>query len=38
MALPALRHRLLLTPDAELETVDVTDVVQRILATVEIPK
>ena len=38
MALPALRHRLLLTPDAELETVDVTDVVERILETVEIPK
>jgi MoxR-like ATPase len=38
MALPALRHRLLLTPDAELETVDVTEVIQRILATVEIPK
>jgi MoxR-like ATPase len=38
MALPALRHRLLLTPDAELETVDVTDVIQRILETVEIPK
>jgi MoxR-like ATPase len=38
MALPALRHRLLLTPDAELETVDVSDVIQRILETVEIPK
>jgi MoxR-like ATPase len=38
MALPALRHRLLLTPDAELETVNVTDVVQRILEAVEIPK
>jgi MoxR-like ATPase len=38
MALPALRHRVLLTPDAELETVDVTDVIGRILATVEIPK
>jgi MoxR-like ATPase len=38
MALPALRHRLLLTPDAELETVDVAEVVLRILATVEVPK
>ena len=37
-ALPVLRHRLLLKPEAELESIDADAVLRDILATVEVPK
>ncbi len=38
VALPVLRHRLLLKPEADLEGLTTDQVVQQILSTVEIPK
>ena len=38
IALPVLRHRLLLKPEADLEGLTTDEVIQQILATVEIPK
>ena len=37
-ALPVLRHRILLKPEAELEGLSPDAVIQQVLATVEIPK
>jgi MoxR-like ATPase len=37
-ALPALRHRMLLRPEAELEGVDTDRVVAEVLASVEVPR
>ena len=37
-ALPVLRHRILLKPEAELEGLTADQVVQQVLATIEIPK
>jgi len=37
-ALPALRHRMLLRPEAELEGMDTDRVVAEVLASVEVPK
>lgn len=37
-ALPALRHRMLLRPEAELEGVDTDRVISEVLATVEVPR
>jgi len=38
VALPALRHRLILRPEAEIEGLDADAVVRRILASVEVPR
>jgi MoxR-like ATPase len=38
LALPVLRHRLLLKPEAELEALSPDLVIQRLLATVEVPR
>jgi MoxR-like ATPase len=38
LALPVLRHRLLLKPEAELEGLSPDLVIQRLLATVEVPR
>ncbi len=35
---PVLRHRLLLKPEAELESIDTDDVIKDMLASVEVPK
>jgi MoxR-like ATPase len=37
-ALPALRHRMLLRPEAELEGMDTDRVVMDVIASVELPK
>jgi MoxR-like ATPase len=38
LAAPVLRHRLLLRPEAELEALTPDMVIQRLLATVEVPR
>jgi MoxR-like ATPase len=38
VALPVLRHRLLLKPEADLEGLTPDQVIQQVLATVEVPK
>jgi MoxR-like ATPase len=38
MALPVLRHRLILKPEAEIEGLDADAVIKRILAQVEVPR
>lgn len=38
IALPALRHRVILRPEAEIEGMDADAVVRRILASVEVPR
>ncbi len=38
VALPVLRHRLLLKPEADLEGLTTDQVIQQVLATVEVPK
>ena len=38
MAMPVLRHRLLLKPEAEIEGLDADAVIKRILAQVEVPR
>ncbi len=38
VALPVLRHRLLLKPEADLEGLTTDQVIQQILATVEVPR
>ena len=38
VALPVLRHRLLLKPEADLEGLTTDQVIQQVLSTVEIPK
>ena len=38
MALPVLRHRLLLKPEAEIEGLDADAVIKRILAKIEVPR
>ncbi len=37
-ALPVLRHRMLLKPEAELEAIDTDRVIADVLASVEVPK
>lgn len=38
MALPALRHRLILRPEAEIEGLDADAVIRRLLAATEVPR
>lgn len=38
VALPLLRHRLILTPEAELEGVNTTQVIQKLLGLVPVPR
>src|SRR5690606_24414759 len=38
IALPVLRHRVMLTPDKEMEGVTTDDVVKQIVAKVEVPR
>lgn len=38
VALPALRHRLILRPEADIEGLSPDDVIQGVLATVEVPR
>jgi MoxR-like ATPase len=38
VALPALRHRLMLTPDREMEGVEIDTVIQQIIDKVEVPR
>ena len=38
VALPVLRHRLILTPDKEMEGVQVDEVVQQIIKDIEVPR
>ncbi|MGL4647805.1 MAG: peptide deformylase, partial [Caldilineaceae bacterium] len=38
VALPTLRHRLILRPEAEIEGLDADAVIKRILAGVEVPR
>ena len=38
VALPALRHRLMLTPDREMECVEIDTVIQQIIDKVEVPR
>jgi MoxR-like ATPase len=38
VALPVLRHRILLKPEAEIEGLDADGIIQRILASVEVPR
>lgn len=38
VALPVLRHRLILKPEAEIEGLNADGIIQRILATVEVPR
>ena len=38
LALPTLRHRLLLSPELEMEGLDSTDVLHQILAQVQAPR
>ena len=38
VALPALRHRLILRPEAEIEGLDADAVIKRILAGIEVPR
>jgi MoxR-like ATPase len=37
-ALPVLRHRLILKPEADLEGLTPDQVIQQVLAVVEVPK
>jgi MoxR-like ATPase len=37
-ALPVLRHRIILKPEADLEGLTADQVVQQVLAAVEVPK
>jgi MoxR-like ATPase len=38
IALPVLRHRILLKPEAEIEGLDADGIIQRILASVDVPR
>jgi MoxR-like ATPase len=38
LAAPTLRHRILLRPEAELEALTPDMIIQRLLATVEVPR
>lgn len=38
IALPVLRHRILLRPEAEIEGLDADGIIQRILASVDVPR
>lgn len=38
MALPALRHRIILRPEAEIEGLDADGVIRRLLAATEVPR
>jgi MoxR-like ATPase len=38
LAFPALRHRLILKPEAEVEGLSADDVLARVLARVEVPR
>jgi MoxR-like ATPase len=38
IALPVMRHRILLKPEAEIEGLDADGIIQRILASVEVPR
>jgi MoxR-like ATPase len=38
VALPTLRHRLILTPEREMEGVDVDDMIKQIVDKIEIPR
>ena len=38
VALPVMRHRLLLKPEAEIEGLDADGIIQRILASVDVPR
>jgi MoxR-like ATPase len=38
IALPVLRHRILLKPEAEIEGLDPDGIIQRVLATVDVPR
>jgi MoxR-like ATPase len=38
VALPVLRHRLLLKPEADLEGLTPDQVIQQVLSTVEVPR
>ncbi|MCC7163319.1 MAG: MoxR family ATPase [Anaerolineae bacterium] len=38
IALPVMRHRIMLKPEAEIEGLDADGIIQRILASVEVPR
>jgi len=38
VALPVMRHRILLKPEAEIEGLDPDGIIQRILASVDVPR
>ena len=38
IAVPALRHRVILTPEREMEGVNVDDIIQQIVNKVEVPR
>ena len=38
IAVPALRHRVMLTPEREMEGVNVDDVIRQIVNKVEVPR
>ena len=38
MAYPVLRHRLMLTPDKEMEGITTNDTIKQILEKVEVPR
>jgi MoxR-like ATPase len=38
MAAPVLRHRIMLTPEKEMEGIDTDDLIQSIIKAMEIPR
>ena len=38
IAAPVLRHRIILTPEAEMEGISTDEVIQQILSEIEIPR
>jgi MoxR-like ATPase len=38
IALPVLRHRVILRPEAEIEGIGADDVIRNVLAAVEVPR